>query len=188
MDNKIDTTRVIAESVAWLEKAVIGLNLCPFARAAHVGSRVRWVVSDAVTPDALLADLQRELEFLAEADPAKLETTLLVHPRVLGDFLDFNDFLEVAEAAVEALDLEGVIQVASFHPQYRFKGSGADDIDNYTNRSPYPMLHLLREDSIERAVESHPETDSIWQQNVDTLRRLGHEGWRRLWISNSDEK
>lgn len=187
MDPDIDSARVIAESTAWLERAVIGLNLCPFAHATHAAGRIRWVVSGAATPDALLADLRRELEVLAEADPGKIETTLLVHPRVLSDFLDYNDFLEVAEAAVEALDLEGIIQVASFHPRYRFEGSGEGDIDNYTNRSPYPMLHLLREESIERAVASHPDSDRIWQANVATLRRLGHAGWRRLRVAGDGE-
>ena len=173
---------VIAETRAWLEKAVIGLNLCPFAKAVYIAEQVRFVVSEAETPEALLADLLEELKTLAAADPGKIDTTLLIHPRVLGDFLDYNDFLGVADAAVEELDLAGEIQVASFHPQYRFEGTGPDDIENYTNRSPYPILHLLREASVERAVAAFPDAAEIFEKNIETMNRLGHEGWRRLGI------
>ena len=178
---------VIAATRAWLEKAVIGLKLCPFAKPAHDGGRVRYVASDAETPEALLQELLRELETLAEADPAKLETTLLIHPRVLGDFLDYNDFLDVADAAIAELELDGVMQVASFHPHYRFAGTGADDIANFSNRSPYPTLHLLREDSIARAVEAYPDTAKIFEKNIETLRRLGREGWRKLGLDDDSE-
>jgi hypothetical protein len=180
--------RVIAATRTWLEKAVIGLNLCPFAKPAYAAKRIRYAVSTASTEQALLADLERELETLAEASPAGIETTLLVHPHVLGDFLDYNDFLGVAEAAIEALDLEGIIQVASFHPHYQFADTGPEDISNYTNRSPYPTLHLLREDSIERAVESHPDTDAIYQRNIETLRKLGRAGWDALDIGPAADK
>lgn len=171
---------VIAATQGWVEKAVIGLNLCPFAKAVHVKNQVRYVVSAAQTTETLLADLIAELHTLSTANPDQLDTTLLIHPDVLGDFLDYNDFLAVAEAAVEDLGLAGQIQIASFHPQYQFAGTDADDIENYTNRSPYPVLHLLREASIERAVAAFPDAALIYEKNMETLRRIGHEGWRDL--------
>jgi len=173
---------VVAATRTWLEKAVIGLNLCPFAKAVHLGNQIRYAVSDAQTPEALLADLGCELQTLAAADPAQVETTLLIHPRVLDDFLDYNDFLDVADAAVEELGLTGTIQVASFHPQYRFADTRPDAIENYSNRSPYPMLHLLREESVERAVAAFPDAGRIPDRNIETLRRIGHHGWRRLGL------
>jgi hypothetical protein len=173
---------VIQETRAWLEKAVIGLNLCPFAKPVHVAGRIRYAVSQAETPEALLADLFEELQTLAAADPGEIETTLLIHPRALADFLDYNDFLDDADAALEELDLVGEIQVASFHPRYQFAGTGPDDIENYTSRSPYPMLHLLREASVERAVAAFPDTDQIPERNIETLRSLGYEGLRRLGL------
>lgn len=176
------TDEVVAATRAWLEKAVIGLNLCPFAKAVHAGNQIRYAVSDAQTPEALLADLARELQALAAADPAEVETTLLIHPRVLDDFPDYNDFLDIADAAVEELGLAGTIQVASFHPQYRFADTEPDAIENYSNRSPYPMLHLLREESVERAVAAFPDVGRIPERNIDTLRRIGHDGWRRLGL------
>lgn len=165
----------------WLERAVIGLNLCPFAKGVHLKQQIRWVESAATDAVALLDELVHELRLLADADPEAIETTLLVHPRVLTDFGDYNDFLDIADAALEALGLDGTLQVASFHPDYRFEGSAADDIDNATNRSPHPTLHLLREASIDRAVESFPDADGIYERNIETLRRLGPEGWRRLF-------
>lgn len=173
---------IIACTQAWLEKAVIGLNLCPFAKAVHVKNQIRYAVSKARTPEALLADLIGELNILHAADPAQLDTTLLIHPKVLTDFLDYNDFLDVADAAIDNLGLTGEIQIASFHPHYQFAGSGPDDIDNYTNRSPYPTLHLLREESIERAVAAFPDAADIFEKNIATLRRLGHTGWRLLGL------
>jgi uncharacterized protein len=173
---------IVAATRHWLEKAVIGLNLCPFAKPVHARERIRYVVSQAETPEALLADLIEELQILSAAEPEEVETTLLIHPGVLSDFLDYNDFLGVAEEAVADLGLEGVIQVASFHPQYQFAGTEPDDVTNYTNRSPYPTLHLLREASVERAVASVPDTAEIYQRNMETLRRLGLEGWRRLGV------
>jgi uncharacterized protein len=166
----------------WLLRAVIGLNLCPFAKAVHVKQQVRYVVSDATSEDALLADLLHELESLYDADPDRIETTLLIHPYVLADFLDYNQFLEVADAAVSELELDGEIQVASFHPDYQFAGSGPNDIENFSNRSPYPTLHLLRESSIAKAVAAFPDAASIYERNIDTLRKLGHAGWKQLWI------
>lgn len=159
---------------------MIGLNLCPFAKAVHIKDQIRYVVSSAQTPEELVADLIRELEFLHEADPAKIDTTLLIHPDVLRNFLDYNDFLDVADAAVEELDLSGEIQVASFHPEYQFAGSDVDDISNYTNRSPYPTLHLLREISVERAVDAFPEASEIFDKNMQTLQQLGLDGWRKI--------
>lgn len=156
---------------------MIGLNLCPFARAPYVKGRVRFRVSAAVNEDQLVADLAEELGRLAATDAEEIETTLLIHPQVLGDFLDFNDFLEIADATVQALGLEGELQVASFHPDYQFADAQAEAIENCTNRSPFPTLHLLREASIDRAIEAVADTDEIYRRNIDTLRALGWEGW-----------
>ena len=176
-----DAPDPIAATERWLQRAVIGLNLCPFAKAVHVRGQVRFVLSEARTPAELLEDLGAELLHLRDTPAAQTDTTLLVHPWVLGDFLDYNDFLEDADALVEELGLEGVLQVASFHPDYRFAGSGPNDIANFTNRSPYPTLHLLREDSVARAVEAFPDPDAIVARNVETLERLGLAGWRALF-------
>ena len=180
-----DSAHVIAATQDWLLKAVIGLNLCPFAKAVHLRQQIRYAVSDATTEDALLADLLRELRLLAAADPAQIETTLLIHPRVLTAFLDYNDFLAVADAAVAELGLDGEIQVASFHPEYQFEGSGPGDIESFSNRAPWPTLHLLRESSIEKAVAAFPDTASIYERNVETLRSLGPAGWAKLWSSTA---
>jgi uncharacterized protein len=178
-----DAATVVAQTRNWLERAVIGLNLCPFAKAVHVKEQVRYAVSEAVTAEQLMQDLARELQFLADADPETCDTTLLIHPGTLRDFLDYNDFLAIADDVIGELGLEGVLQVASFHPDYQFEGTAADDITNYSNRSPYPTLHLLREDSIDRAVAAFPEAESIYETNIETLRRLGHAGWRALWTT-----
>jgi hypothetical protein len=180
-DADFDAAPYVDATRSWLIQAVIGLNLCPFAKGVHVKDQIRYVVSQATTPEALQAELLAELKHLDEADPELLDTTLLIHPLVLQDFLDFNDFLDVVDQTVAEADLEGVLQVASFHPQYQFGGTGVDDIENYTNRSPYPVLHLLREDSIARAVAAFPEAEDIYERNMSTLRGLGIEGWRRLW-------
>ena len=179
---------VVAATRTWLERAVIGLNLCPFANTVHLNNRIRYFVSDAHSSAKLLEDLMAELRALDAADPARCETTLLIHPRVLADFSDYNEFLEQADDAVSELGLEGVIQVASFHPHYQFEDARPDDIENYTNRSPYPMLHLLRESSVERAVTTYADTTAIYRKNIDTLRRLGHEGWRRLWLAEAPQE
>ncbi len=171
---------VIAQTRAWVDRAVIGLNLCPFAKAPQAKGLVRYVVSSASDPAALLADLIAELERLAESPAAKLETTLLIHPQVLTDFADYNDFIEVAEDTVAELELEGVLQVASFHPDYQFADTEADDVSNATNRSPFPTLHLIREESIDRAVAAFPEAELIYQTNIATLQQLGAEGWAAL--------
>ncbi|WP_407353872.1 DUF1415 domain-containing protein [Luteimonas sp. R10] len=175
------TTDPIAETRRWLQRAVIGLNLCPFAKAVAVKSQVRWVLSDAASEPDLLAALGVELALLRDTPPAIVDTTLLIHPQVFADFYDYNDFLGTADALVAEMDLEGVLQIASFHPQYRFAGSGEDDIENFSNRSPHPMLHLLREDSVTRAVAAYPDADAIIGRNMRTLRRLGHDGWRKLF-------
>ncbi|MBL8381118.1 MAG: DUF1415 domain-containing protein [Burkholderiales bacterium] len=171
---------VVAATRRWLERAVIGLNLCPFANAVHIKGQIRYVVSQARTPAELTRALKEELRTLADADPQACDTTLLIHPHVLADFLDYNDFLDDADAAVEELELDGVLQVASFHPHYRFEGVDPDDITNYSNRSPYPTLHLLREESIDRAVEAFPSAERIYEANMETLRRLGVDGWREI--------
>lgn len=177
----MDDEAVIAATRQWIEKAVIGLNLCPFAKAVYVKNQVRYVVSHASHLDGLLEDLDRELDFLAAADPEAVDTTLLIHPTLLGDFLDFNDFMQLAEAAVEEHDLDGMIQIASFHPRFQFEGTAPDDIGNFTNRAPFPILHLLREASIARAVAAFPEAETIYQRNIETLEKLGHAGWDALW-------
>ncbi|MEO8135238.1 MAG: DUF1415 domain-containing protein [Betaproteobacteria bacterium] len=178
---------IIAATVRWIERAVIGLNLCPFARQVHAEQRIRYVVTDAGTPEALVDALVEELDFLAAAAPTAVETTLLIHPRVFDDFLDYNDFLDVADAAVEQMGLAGEIQVASFHPRYQFADTTADAIENCTNRSPWPMLHLLREESVERAVQAYPDTDRIYERNIETLRRLGRDGWEKLGAGNAGD-
>lgn len=175
--------QVIAATRKWLERAVIGLQLCPFAAAAHLNDRVRYCVSAQRSAVGLLEDLSDELRALRDADPLKCETTLLIHPQVLTDFCEYNDFLDACDAAVAELGFEGELQVASFHPHYQFAGTDAQDIENYTNRSPYPMLHLLREASVARAVANFPHIDRIGTTNKETLLRLGHEGWRQLWLT-----
>lgn len=174
--------QVIAATRQWLERAVIGLNLCPFAKPVHLRNQIRYAVSEARTEVALLADLRSELVTLRDADPEQIETTLLLHPRVLCDFGEFNQFLDAAEAVLTELDLVGEIQLASFHPDYQFAGTEPDDVTNCTNRSPFPTLHLLREASIARAVAAFPRPEEIYEANQATLRRLGHAGWRRLWV------
>jgi len=174
------TDFVIAETRAWVERAVIGLNLCPFAKAPQIKGSVRYVVSAATEAEALLAALVEELALLANAPDAKIETTLLIHPGVLNEFAAYNDFLDVAEGAIASLNLDGVIQVASFHPHYRFADQEADDLGNATNRSPYPTLHLIREAAIDRAVAAFPDAAAIYSVNIETMNRLGAEGWADL--------
>jgi hypothetical protein len=165
---------------AWVEHAVVGLNLCPFAKAPMVKGQIRYVVSETTDPRTLLDELCAQMEALVATDPSEVETTLLIHPNVLGDFLDFNDFLDAAEAALVELGHEGVLQIASFHPDYQFDGSEPDDLGNASNRAPYPTLHLLREASVERAVEAFPEAEAIFENNLRTLEALGADGWDTL--------
>ena len=173
---------VLAATRHWLEKAVIGLNLCPFAKAVYVKNQVRLVVSQARHADDLLEELDRELDLLVATPAEQIDTTLLIHPTLFDDFLDFNDFLEVAEGVLDEHRLEGVIQLASFHPQFQFDGSEPDDIGNYSNRAPFSILHLLREESVERAVAAYPEAETIFKKNVETLEKLGHSGWKALGL------
>jgi len=180
-------SEIIAATRAWLERVVIGLELCPFAKAVHVKQQIRYVVSAASTPEALLADLLFELRFLSDADPLAVDTTFLIHPHTLQDFLDYNDFLSVVDAALEDSGLTGELQVASFHPGYRFAGNAPDDMANYSNRSPYPLLHLLREASVDRAVEAFPDASKIYQKNRRTLRALGHRRWSELMSARADQ-
>lgn len=162
----------------WLERIVVGLDLCPFAGRVFRGGLIKYVVSDAADPATLLEELRRELESLAATPIEEVETTLLIHPRVLTDFLDYNDFLDDADLMLQRLDLDGVIQVASFHPDYRFADTDPDAVENHTNRSPYPMLHLLREESVSRVAGM--DLDSIPQRNIALLRSMGLEEVRRL--------
>jgi len=171
---------VLTQTRHWLEKAVIGLNLCPFAKAVYVKNQVRLVVSHARHADDLLEELDRELDLLVATPAEEVDTTLLIHPTLFEDFLDFNDFLEIAEGVVDEHGLEGVLQLASFHPQFQFDGTEPDDISNYTNRAPFAILHLLREESVARAVAAFPEADAIFEQNIATLEKLGLDGWKAL--------
>jgi len=167
---------------AWLERAVIGLNLCPFAKSVHVKGQVYYAISPAHTPQDLLEDLKRELQALIALDAAVRDTTLLIAPDCLADFLDFNDFLGEVDQALVDLDLEGVLQIAPLHPQFQFGGTAPDDVTNYTNRAPYPTLHLLREESIDRAVAAFPHAERIFEANMETMERLGLAGWNELGV------
>lgn len=177
---------VITATQRWLERAVIGLNLCPFAKTVHAKRQVRYAVSSAQTSDAVLDDLERELRTLVAAKPENMDTTLLILPYALAKFTDFADFLDLVEIALKVQGLTGVIQVASFHPQYRFADTEINDISNFTNRSPYPVLHLLREESLARAIQAFPDTAAIYEQNMATLRTLGLAGWLALGLNAPD--
>jgi uncharacterized protein len=170
-EETIDATR------HWLTRAVIGLNLCPFAKAVYVKDQIRYAVSEARTFEEVLADIETELKYLAETNPDQTDTTLLIVPHALADFAEYNDALHFADTLLKQLKLEGELQVASFHPHYQFDDAEPDDIENFTNRAPYPIFHLLREASIERAVEAFPDAADIYERNMATLRRLGHAGW-----------
>jgi hypothetical protein len=178
---------VVQDMRTWLERAVIGLNLCPFAKAVHVKGQIHYVVSLATEPQELLQDLARELKALASMDPEGRDTTLLMAPLCLSDFLDFNDFLAEADRTLLDLDLDGMLQIASFHPDFQFAGTTADDITNFTNRAPYPTLHLLREASIDRAVEAFPEAETIFEKNMQTLAQMGHAGWAALGVGRTTD-
>lgn len=179
----MNQTICIEATVVWLERAVIGLNLCPFAKAVHVKNQIYFAVSGATSAEMLLADLEREMLDLAATGAEQRDTSLVIAPNCLGNFLEFNDFLVLADTLLRQLRLQGVLQIASFHPRYQFAGSEVDDITNFTNRSPYPMLHVLREASVDRAVAAFPEADSIFEKNAETLRALGHAGWNALQLS-----
>ncbi|BAN24233.1 DUF1415 domain-containing protein [Caballeronia insecticola] len=168
---------VIAATQHWLTRAVIGLNLCPFAKSVHVKKQIRYVVSDARGVDDLVVELADELRLLKETDAETIDTTLFITPHAFADFTDYNDALFFAERLLGDMGLAGELQIASFHPHYRFEGTAPDDIDNYTNRAPYPIFHLLREASIDRAVDAFPDASDIYERNIETLRRLGHDGF-----------
>ena len=180
-------TNVIRATQRWLEHAVIGLNLCPFAKAVHVKGQIRYVVSTATTTDALLDALEAELAFLRDADPLLVDTTLLILPHMLSNFADYTDFLDLAEVVLRTHQLDGVLQIASFHPDYVFADAEADDITNCTNRSPYPMLHLLREASVSRATQAYPDAAQIFERNIDTLESLGSAGWQALDVGRDSK-
>jgi uncharacterized protein len=173
---------ILSNTRHWLTRAVIGLNLCPFAKAVHVKNQIRYAISEAENLEGVLIDLEAELNKLAQTDAAQIDTTLLIIPHALADFLEYNDCLFFADRMLKQLRLEGELQIASFHPHYQFEGSEPDDIENYTNRAPYPILHLLREASIERAVDAFPDAAEIYERNQATLRRLGLAGWQK-WMS-----
>ncbi len=173
---------VIEDTQKWLLQAVVGLNLCPFAKAVVVKDMVRYRVCPSADPADVLALLREELQHLAQADPDKLDTTLLIAPKALPDFLDFNDFLADCYEVLTELELDGVLQVADFHPHYQFGGTDVDDIENFTNRTPYPTLHLLREASIDKAVEAYPDASLIFERNIEVLNQLGRAGWEALDI------
>ena len=177
---------VLAATRHWLTRAVIGLNLCPFAKAVYVKQQIRYAISEATGLEGVLTDLEAELQALVAADPIEIDTTLLILPHALADFTDYNDCLFFADRLLRQLRLEGELQIASFHPRYQFEGSEADDIENYTNRAPYPILHLLREASIERAVDAFPDAADIYERNQETLRHLGHAGWLD-WMSKPSQ-
>jgi hypothetical protein len=174
----------IEDTQKWLLEAVVGLNLCPFAKAVVVKDMVRYRVCASSEPADVLAMLREELQHLAEADPDKLDTTLLIAPNALPDFLDFNDFLADCDDVLIDLELDGVLQVADFHPHYQFGGTEVDDVENFTNRTPYPTLHLLREVSIDKAVEAYPDASLIFERNIEVLNKLGHAGWSKLGIAS----
>lgn len=174
--------------VRWLERAVIGLNLCPFAKSVHVKGQIHYRLSHATQKQELLQVLQEELQALQATDPAVRDTTLLVLPDCFPVFLDFNDFLQDADDVLYTLGLDGTLQIASFHPRFQFAGTTDDDITNFTNRAPFPVLHLIREDSIARAVEAFPEAEMIYEKNMRTLENLGHAGWKELGLEIEDEQ
>lgn len=178
----IDATRT------WIRRVVIGLNLCPFARAVFDDDRIRYVVSRATTETALIAALTHELSVLREAPPEQIDTTVLIHPNVLTDFYAYNDFLDVVDEVILDVGLDGVIQAASFHPQYRFAESPANDVANYTNRSPFPMIHLLRETSVSDAIDRYPDVEVIPGGNVALLRSLGLPRLRRIMEGEAPPK
>jgi hypothetical protein len=173
----------IEDTQKWLLEAVVGLNLCPFAKAVVVKDMVRYRVCASDQPADWLAMLREELQHLAAADPDVLDTTLLIAPNALPDFLDFNDFLADCEDVLVDLELDGVLQVADFHPNYQFGGTEEDDVENFTNRTPYPTLHLLREASLDKAVEAYPDASLIFERNIEVLNTLGHAGWTQLGIT-----
>ena len=185
MPDPADTERIaIEDTQLWLTRAVVGLNLCPFAKAVMAKGQVRYVVTELTEPEQVLKLLQTEMQTLVDADPDTLDTTLLIAPYLLPDFVDFNEFLFDCDAVLLGMDLEGVLQIADFHPGYQFAGTAPDDVENRTNQSPYPTLHLLREDSVTRAVDAFPDAALIYERNIDLLREMGTAGWQALGIKS----
>ena len=178
--NVVTLETAIADTVRWLERAVIGLNLCPFAKAPHVKGRIHYAVSGAPDVHGLTLEVEVQLQALQNTPATQCETSLLIVPHLLHDFLDFNDYLEQADRALVRLGLQGEFQIASFHPRFQFAGTEPDDITNYTNRSPHPTLHFLREASIDQAVAAFPQAATIYEANMQTLNELGHAGWEQL--------
>jgi len=176
----MDKDFIIEHTQAWLNRAVIGLNLCPFAKAVAVKGQIRYVVSEAHTTQDLFDELCLELQHLAQTSPSTTDTTLLIHPQVLQDFIEYNDFLSLAELAVAQLGYQGMLQIASFHPDFQFADTEPADISNATNRAPYPILHLLREASIDKAVAAFPEAETIYERNIHTMQKLEVDGWAKL--------
>ena len=177
----VSQEQAVADTRRWLERAVIGLNLCPFAKAVHVKGQIHYAVHLAEADDAgLLDQLLAEARALAASPATERDTTLLIAPHALADFLDFNDFAARSERRLSRAGFDGVLQLASFHPRFQFAGTDADDIGNATNRAPHPTLHLLREASIDRAVEAFPDAEAIFERNIETLEALGPDGWVAL--------
>jgi hypothetical protein len=181
----LDHDPIIAAVRNWVETLVVGLNLCPFAKRELVKNRVRFFVSDAIDEEHLLVDLENELALLKQDDA--IETSLLIHPDVLQDFFDYNHFLTRAETRLRQLKLKGVFQIASFHPDYQFGGTEPDDTENYTNKSPYPVLHLIREASLDQAIANYPDADLIPERNIELLEALGREKMKALLNACSQE-
>ena len=180
--------QMLSLTVRWLERAVIGLNLCPFAKSVHVKGQIHYRLSHATQKQELLQVLQEELQALQATDPAVRDTTLLILPDCFPDFLDFNDFLQDADDVLYTLGLDGTLQIASFHPRFQFAGTTEDDITNFTNRAPFPVLHLIREASIARAVEAFPDAEMIYEKNMRTLEDLGRAGWKELGLEIEGEQ
>jgi len=178
---------VIAATQRWVERAVIGLNLCPFAKGVQAKGQVHYAVSHADDAQALLVDLKQALLDLQACEPDQRDTTLLIAPMALPDFFDFNEFLGHADRVLRKMRLDGVFQIASFHPQFQFADAAPGEISHFTNRAPYPILHLLREESIDRAVAAFPDAALIYEHNVETLRALGHAGWQALDVGPDSE-
>lgn len=178
--NTLTEKQIIALTSAWVEHVVIGLNLCPFAKPVHTKGQIHYSVSHARDENSLAADLRLSMQNLIATTPDKIDTYLLIHPWVLTDFIDYNNFLDIADEILDELDLIGVLQIASFHPNYQFAGTTADDVTNCTNRSPFPVLHLLREESLDKATTALPDPDVIVNRNLETMTSLGHEGWNKL--------
>jgi len=174
----VNQSDIISATRNWVDTVVVGLNFCPFAKRELAKGSVRFTVCEATNEEFLLQYLQQELQRL-DNEP-DLETTLLIHPYALGDFMRYNEFLEQANGLLAVLEREGVYQVASFHPHYQFAGTGPDDAENYTNRSPYPMLHLLREASLEVAIDHYPNVDDIPDRNIELTQKLGVQNMRAL--------